>query len=146
MATCGELMRREVKAVKESDDVFFAARLMREHAIGFLPVCNDLGRITGVVTDRDLAIRVCAADLHPLRVDVGDVMTRNPVCCRATDSLAHAEREMRAHGLTRIVVVDRHKRVIGLISLSDLARERPRGEVGGTLRGVTELKYPFVHR
>ena len=146
MTTCGELMRRDVKTVKETDDVFFAARLMREHAIGFLPVCNELGRITGVLTDRDLAIRVCAADLHPLRTEVADVMTRSPVCCQPGHSISHAEREMRVHGLTRIVVVDRHKRVVGLISLSDLARERPRGRVGATLREVSELKYPFGHR
>lgn len=144
MPNCSEVMNRDVKTVKETDDVFYAARLMREHDVGFLPVCNDAGRITGVLTDRDLAIRVCAADRLPLETTVAEVMTRNPVTCRATNSLAYAERQMRSHGLTRILVVDHQKRVVGVISLSDLAREGRPAKVGKTLRAVAELKYPFV--
>ena len=68
-------------------------------------------------------------------------MTRPVVSCRATHALSYAEGEMRAHGLTRILVIDAKKRVLGVISLSDIARHRSKSEVGGTLRGVNASRY-----
>jgi len=121
---CSELMTREVKSVKKTDDVFHAARLMREHKIGFLPVHDAHGRLVGVVTDRDLAMKVCAADREPVGTEVGDVMSHPVVTCRATEPVARAEREMTVHGLRRIVVVDAAGRAVGVVSATDIARSR----------------------
>ncbi len=143
---CAEIMTRDVKTVKTTDEVFLAARLMREHAIGFLPVCDSSGRVAGVITDRDLAMKVCAGDHDPVMIEVGDVMSRPVVTCRATHGLSYAESQMRAHGLTRIIVVDDRKRVRGVLSLSDIARHASKREVGGTLRDVTALKYAAGRR
>lgn len=134
---CADIMNRDVKSVKTTDDVFFAARLMREHRLGFLPVCDAAGHVVGVLTDRDLAVKVCAADRQPVLTEVGDVMSRPVVSCRASQGRDFAERQMRAHGLTRLVVVDGKRRVLGVLSLSDLARHGAKRAVGRTLRDVT---------
>lgn len=121
---CSEAMTHDPKTVKTTDDVFYAARLMREHEIGFLPVQDAHGRVVGVVTDRDLALKVVAADQQPTSTVVGDVMTHPVVSCRAAEELSRAEREMTVHALRRIVIVDAKGHAVGVISATDIARSR----------------------
>ena len=103
---CQQIMKRNVHAVAELHDAFTAARMMRDHDIGFLPVCDAGGRVVGVLTDRDLAIRLCAEDGHAATTTVAALMTRAAVTCRPTHSIAHVQRLMRKHRLTRILVTD----------------------------------------
>lgn len=137
---CAEIMNRNVKTVKATDDVFFAARLMREHRLGFLPVCDAAGHVVGVLTDRDLAMSVCAGDRQPISTEVGDVMSRPVVSCRPSQERSFAERQMRAHGVTRLVVVDDKRRVLGVLSLSDLVGHGGKRAVGRTLRDVIAIR------
>jgi len=136
-----ELMKRNVHVVADIDDALVAARMMRDHDVGFLPVCNEAGCVVGIVTDRDLALRVCAEDLRAVATPVGAVMTHGAISCRPQQTIGHAERLMRRHLVTRILVVDDEARPIGVVSLSDVAQyERP-ARVGRTLRAVTVRKY-----
>lgn len=136
-----QIMRRNVHAVGERDDVLVAARIMRDNDVGFLPVCDEAGSVIGVLTDRDLALRVCAEDARAPATPVGSVMTRGVISCRPTHSVAHAERLMRKHHLTRIVVIDERRRPVGIVSLSDVAQyERP-STIGRALRAIAERKY-----
>jgi CBS domain-containing protein len=134
-------MKREVHAVADGDDALVAARIMRDHDVGFLPVCDVNGRVIGVLTDRDLAIRVCAEDSPPATRRVCAVMTGAVISCRPTQTVSHAERLMRRHHLTRVVVVDDENRPVGVVSLSDVAQYAAPARVGRTLRTVTERKY-----
>lgn len=115
---CGQLMKREVHVVADAS-----------------------GRVVGVLTDRDLAIRVCAEDAPAVTRRVGDVMTSGAVSCWVTQSITHAERLMRRHHLTRVVVVDENSRPVGIVSLSDVAQYDAPARVGRTLRAVAERKY-----
>jgi len=67
---CQQIMKRNVRAVA---DVFLAARIMGDNDIGFLPVCDEAGRVIGVLTDRDLAVRICAEDLRATTTPVASV-------------------------------------------------------------------------
>ena len=138
---CQQIMKRNVHAVADVDNVLVAARIMRDQDVGFLPVCDEAGRVVGVLTDRDLAVRVCAEDSRPAATPVGAVMTRGAISCRPTQNVRHAERLMSHHHLTRIIVVDEQDRPLGVVSLSDVAQyERP-SRVGLTVRTVAERKY-----
>lgn len=103
-----------------------AARLMEENDCGSLPVVESeqSKRLVGVVTDRDLALRVLGRGLSP-DTPVREVMSGGDVACvRADDSLDDVEKLMGKRQVRRIPVVDQENRVLGLIAQADLARER----------------------
>jgi CBS domain-containing protein len=72
---------------------------------------------------------------------VQDVMTVGAISCRPSHSVAHAERQMRSHHLTRVVIVDADDRLLGILSLSDVAQYVRPSRVGRTVRTVAERKY-----
>ena len=76
---CGDLMTSEVEVFGEADTVQHVARRMRELDVGFAPVCDREGRPVGTITDRDIALRVCAEDLSAASTTARDVMTRGAV-------------------------------------------------------------------
>lgn len=137
---CGEIMRRAVSSIAETDDVATAARRMRDDDVGFLPVVNRDGVAVGVVTDRDLALRATARE-PGTTLRVADVMTRDVVSCHAEQLVARAEALMRARRLTRIVVVDDGGRPQGVLSLSDLSQYEPAATIGRLVRDVATRKY-----
>lgn len=133
---CGQIMKFSVKCVSEQDPIHHAAALMRDENIGFVPVCSADGKVVGVVTDRDIVIRA-AADRGSLDAPISTVMTRDLVTCGANDSLSVAEERMRNRRKSRILCVDEQGKAVGVISLSDLARNDRAGRIGRMLRDVT---------
>jgi CBS domain-containing protein len=134
-------MRRTVHAVSEHASVREAAGVMRELDIGFLPVVDDAGLLIGVVTDRDIVTRACALDEEMGARPVRRIMTDALVTCAPDADIAHAASEMRSRHVTRVPVVDALGRVVGIVSLSDLAQYDAPARVGRTLRTVAERKY-----
>ena len=102
-----------------------AARLMEDHDVGSLPVVESEGnrRLVGVVTDRDLALRVLGRGESP-EVQVREVMSSTVHCCRAEDGLDEVENAMAKNQVRRIPIVDENNRVLGMVAQADLARER----------------------
>lgn len=117
---CVELMSTPARTIGQHADTLAAAVLMREHRVGFLPVCDDAGRLVGVVTERDLALRVCAEDEQAHNVPVRRVMTLLPVVLGAGQSVAEARRQMIAHRHAVLPVVDGERRPVGVLSLWDI--------------------------
>src|SRR5207253_3180396 len=114
----------DVALVHESERAWAAAALMRDRNVGFLPVCDQDGRVIGTITDRDIAVRVVADGVSSDR-NVGEVMTAAVFSVHPDDDLARAEQLMEAEHVSRIVVVDGDGKLAGVISLSDVAdRER----------------------
>jgi CBS domain-containing protein len=134
---CQDLMKSEVECFRTTDSVREIARCMRDMNVGFVPICGQDGRPLGTITDRDIAIRVCAEDRRASEVRAGDVMTHETVTSRTTDDIAEAERLMAGHHKSRIMVVNGEGRLVGVISLSDLAELDERRAVE-TLRAVAE--------
>src|SRR5258706_9849461 len=133
---CEEIRKRDVECVSPQDNVQTAARRMRDENVGFLPVCGDDKKVVGTVTDRDLAIRVVAENRVPLSTKVGDVLTREVIACRPADDVKKAQQLMAKHHKSRMIVIDDSDRVIGVISLSDIAQRF--SDAGETLREVSE--------
>ena len=135
---CDEIMTRDVVSLRPMDRVDAAARRMGEENVGFAPVCDDDGRPMGAITDRDLALRVCAHDRRAGRTHVQEVMTRELLTCRETDDLERAETLMADHHKNRIIVVDGGGRVAGVISLADIVEHDREDRAIRTLRRVLE--------
>ena len=120
------------------------AGLRRDDArrqLGFLPVVDADKQVIGVITDRDLAIRVLADDL-PGDTPVGQVMTQDVRICRPDDELQAAEWKMSTTRKSRLVVADDEGRCLGVLSLSDVAQADSRSRAGGVLRAVTRREAP----
>jgi CBS domain-containing protein len=118
---CIDVMRREVITCHEDDTVLVAARQMRDGKVGFIPVRGRAGNVIGAITDRDIAVRVCAAGKDPVVTRVGDVMTQEVHFCQASDPVTEAEESMARHKVRRIMVMDEKVGLVGVVSLSDLS-------------------------
>jgi CBS domain-containing protein len=131
---CEHLMKQMVECVSPGDPVKLAAQRMRGGNIGFLPVCDDERHVLGTLTDRDIAMRVVAED-KPTDIPVEQIMTREVVACRPSDSVTKARRVMGENQKSRLLCTDEDGHLVGVISLSDLAEIEPAGAVR-TLREV----------
>jgi CBS domain-containing protein len=133
---CAEIMKADVECSMEGETVQEAARRMRDHKIGFLPVCNAAHEVIGTLTDRDLATRVVAEGRSPQSCPVEDVMTREAIACRPDDDLSLAEQLMGRFKKSRILITDDDGSLAGVISLSDIAERESPDVVAATLREV----------
>jgi CBS domain-containing protein len=131
---CQEIMKRQVKCVAPEDTVQSAARQMRDEAVGFLPVCDRGKRVLGTVTDRDLTLRVLA-DARAASTPISDVFTPDVVACSPEDELDTASELMAENHKSRIMCLDDTGRLVGVISLSDIAQYQ---NAGRTLRNISE--------
>jgi CBS domain-containing protein len=115
-----------------------AAERMKALDVGALPVC-DKDRLVGVLTDRDITVR-SVSDGHDPRTDrVRDVMTPEIVYCFEDQDVAEAARLMRAKQIRRLPVLNHDKRLVGIVSLGDLAVETGDEQLAGhALEGISE--------
>jgi len=132
------------KGCRMGDTVRECAIMMRDEEIGFVPICNDAGEPMGAITDRDLAIRVLAENKSAGEA-VDQFMTRDVVSCRIGDDVDEAERLMREHQKSRIMVCDEMGRLRGVISLADIADVESDESLGETLQHVKSDEQPTAH-
>jgi CBS domain-containing protein len=118
---CSEIMKSDVECVSAETSVQAAARKMRDQNVGFLPVCDDAMRVSGTITDRDIAIRAVAEGCVP-ETPVATLMSIDVIACRPEDPLSYARELMAQHHKSRIMCLDRDGRLAGVISLSDIAQ------------------------
>jgi CBS domain-containing protein len=128
-----DLMTPSPACVTSEDSAQRAAQLMADNDCGCLPVvaARDDGKVIGVVTDRDLALRGVARGRGP-DTPVRELMTSNPCCCAPEADIHDLEQMMADRKLRRIVIADADGRCLGMVSQADLARAAERG------RGVSE--------
>lgn len=115
-----QVMTREVLTIDPAASLVDAARRMRGLNVGLLPIC-EAGRVTGIVTDRDITVRATAYGLDPETTTLDEVMTREVVACHPDDDLGLAGLLMQQYRLRRLLVLDGDQRLVGIVSLGDLA-------------------------
>lgn len=130
-------MKRQLSAIAPQTTAARAAREMRAAGIGFLPVCNREGTVVGVLTDRDLALRVCADQLPVETTTASAIMTTAVIACRGDDSLDQVEALMARHQKSRLVVVDPNGHLAGVVSITDLLQVEEPIRVARLLRQVS---------
>ncbi|MBU6464422.1 MAG: CBS domain-containing protein [Bradyrhizobium sp.] len=115
-----EVMTRDTKLVNPNDTLQHAAKLMKACDCGILPV-EEGDRLVGMITDRDIAVR-CIAEGKGPDAKVRDAMTQELKYCFEDQDISHVCANMSEIQVRRLPVVDRNKRLVGIVSLSDLAR------------------------
>jgi CBS domain-containing protein len=120
---CSEVMTKNPVCCRPDDMVVKAAQLMQSENIGSIPVIENEQTLilVGIVTDRDLAMKVIAKGQDAKSTKVEAVMTRQVVTCRAEDALQKALDAMAEHQLRRIPIVDNDNRIVGIIAQADVA-------------------------
>lgn len=108
-------------ASAESDTIQRVAEIMCEHSVGAVPVLDDQGRLEGIVTDRDVCCRIVAAR-KPLDTPVGEIMSTSVQTVFPDASLKEIEAVMRDFRIRRLPVVDEESKLLGFISIGDIAR------------------------
>ena len=133
MTTCSDVMTRNPVSALPDDTVATVAQLMKDKDIGPVPIVEDKlsKRLLGIVTDRDLAIKVVAEGRDPTTLKVKDVMSKEVVACRDTDNIESALDAMAEHQLRRIVVVDSANKLVGIIAQADVATRMDEPEKTG---------------
>jgi CBS domain-containing protein len=119
--TAAEVMTRSPRSLRREHTVREAARLLKEANCGIVPMVDDHGRLEGVVTDRDLVLRVLASDDASADTELSEVMTREVVAVRPDETVHDVLALMGARQIRRVPVVDADNRLVGIISMSDVA-------------------------
>jgi CBS domain-containing protein len=147
MNKCNEIMTKNPSCCLPDDLVVKVAKMMSRENIGSIPVIENskTKKLVGIVTDRDLALKVVAEGLDPKTTKVDSVMTRKMLTCHAEDDLQVALDMMAAHQLRRIPVVDENDQILGIIAQADVATRIDQPEkVGELVKEISQslLKSP----
>jgi CBS domain-containing protein len=131
-------MTKGAECVTPENSLQDAARKMRDLDVGPLPVCDN-DRLAGMITDRDITIRATADGRDPKATRVRDVMTSAVVYVFDDQDVGDAARLMQEHQVRRLLVLNRDRRLVGIVSLGDLAVESHDERLGGkTLERVSQ--------
>ncbi len=132
-----DIMTDNIIAVSQHEPVSHAARLMKRHNLGVLPVCDDQGRLRGILTDRDIVTRCIAGELAPEDTKIREIMTRGLRTCSSQDDIRTALGCMTREQIRRLPIVDDGK-LVGMVSLGDLARRSGHSmEAAEAFSGIT---------
>jgi CBS domain-containing protein len=145
------VMTASVASVRKDESLSTAAKLMWDCDCGSIPVKDEAGeQVVGMITDRDICMATWSRDCAPSVIAVSDAMSPELYFSAPDESVASAERLMRARKIRRVPVLDGDRRLVGILSLADIANEsrraglRPDGsevapaEIAGTLADICE--------
>jgi len=136
MTTAREIMTPDATYCPEGTTAAEAARKMAEEGVGALPICDTDGHLAGVVTDRDIAVKVVAQGLDP-NTALTDVIDRGEVVTiGADDSVEEAIRTMKDHAVRRLPVID-GRSLVGMVSQADIARAMPDAKIGDLVDAIS---------
>lgn len=136
-----EIMTAHARCVAPDNTLVEAAGLMREMDVGALPVCDN-DRLAGMITDRDMAVRAIADGRDPNSTTVRDAMTPGITYVFADQDVEEAARVMQEREVRRLPVLNREKRLVGIVSLGDIATSSNPAFSGMTLREVSQPEHP----
>jgi len=123
MTTCAEIMTEKIKFHLPTTPVDLIAKTMKDSNVGPVPIVDSKSsmRLVGIVTDRDLAVKVVAEDKDSKSTDASDVMSPDPITCTPEDKIDRAIQLMEECQVRRIPVVDKDGRLVGIIAQADIA-------------------------
>jgi len=142
MTNCKQVMTENPVCCLGSDSISSVTQQMQIHDVGAMPVVTDheTKKLIGIVTDRDVALRVVGADRETKGTWVADVMTPNPVACHPNDNISLAIDAMSMNRVRRIPTVDDNGQLVGIISQADVATRLH--DTHKTADVVTEISQP----
>jgi len=136
MPTAREIMTPGAECVGESESLLDAARKMAQLDVGSLPICGNDNRLKGVVTDRDIVVKVLAKGGDPASTKAGELAQGEAVTIGADDDAEEILRTMASHQVRRLPVIDGHD-LVGMVAVADVARALPDRPVGELLDALS---------
>ena len=140
MTTVADVMTRGVRSMSPSDTVSMAAQAMDELNVGVIPVCEG-GKLVGMVTDRDIVVRGIARDCDMKTARLADVMSTNVRCATEDQGIDEILGQMGDSQIRRMPVVDGQQRLVGIVSLGDIADKDPGDELD-VAQSLAEISSP----
>src|SRR5215475_10385468 len=129
-----KLMSQNVQYIEPTTPIAKAAEKMRELDIGFLPICDN-DRLVGTITDRDITIRSVAQGRDPRLAPVQEIMTSSVFYCYDDDDVEHVAKQMQEKEVRRMLILNRQKRLVGVVSLGDIAKASIEKDLAGETLG-----------
>ena len=136
MTTAREIMTSDVRCVDSADTVLDAARKMAELNVGALPICGQDNRLKGMITDRDIVVKVLATGKDPRAIHTSELAQGEAVTIGADDNAEEILRTMTEHKVRRLPVIDGHE-LVGVVAQADVARALRDPEVGSLLSALS---------
>jgi CBS domain-containing protein len=134
--TARDVMTSGAECIGENESIIDAAKKMADLGVGALPICGEDNRLKGMVTDRDIAIKVLAQDKDPADTKAGELGEGKPVTIGADDSVEETLRTMTDKKVRRLPVIDGHD-LVGIVSQGDLATEIDEEQVGELVEAIS---------
>ena len=135
--TARDVMTEGCECIGENETVADAARKMKELNVGSLPICGEDDRLKGMLTDRDIVVKVLAEGREPASTTAGELGEGKPVTIGADDSVSEALATMKEHAVRRLPVIDGHD-LVGIVTQGDLAKEIDEEDVGELVEAISE--------
>jgi CBS domain-containing protein len=134
--TARDVMTQDAECIGENETIQQAAKKMAELDVGSLPICGEDDRLKGMLTDRDIVVKVLAQGKDPEATNAGELGEGKPVTIGADDSVGEAIRTMKEHKVRRLPVIDGHQ-LIGIVSQGDLAQHVDEEDVGDLVETIS---------
>jgi len=128
MATVADVMTRGVRSMSPQDSVVLAAQAMDELNVGVIPVCEG-EKLVGMVTDRDIVVRGVAQQADTKTMKLADVMSTNVRCVKENQDVDDVLTEMAETQIRRMPVLDQQERLVGIVTIGDIATKDPDDEL-----------------
>jgi CBS domain-containing protein len=135
--TAREIMTGQAECIGENETVVTAAEKMARLDVGSLPICGEDDRLRGMLTDRDIVVKVLAQGKDPGSTKAGELGEGKPVTIGADDSATDALRTMAEHQVRRLPVIDGHD-LVGMVSQADVARNLQEEDVGELVEAISK--------
>jgi CBS domain-containing protein len=136
MTKARDIMGTDVTCIQTTETVRDAARRMAELGVGALPICGEDNRLKGMLTDRDIVIKVLAEGKDPMAIRAGDLAQGEVVTIGADDEAAEILRTMTEHKVRRLPVIDGHD-LVGIVAQADVARALDDPQVGDLVEALS---------
>jgi CBS domain-containing protein len=135
-----DAMHEGCECIGEKQSILDAARRMEKRDIGVLPICGDDDRLKGMLTDRDIVVKVLAQDKDPATTRVGELAQGKPVTISADAPVEEALSLMREHAVKRLPVIDEDKRLCGIVTEADIAKHMPEEKTGELVGAIASAR------
>ena len=134
--TARDVMSGGAECIGEHDSIVDAAKRLKDLDVGAMPICGEDNRLKGMLTDRDIAVKVVAQGMDPAATEAGELAAGKPVTIGADDSVEEALKTMKHHKVRRLPVIDGHD-LIGIVSQADLARNVEEQKIGDLVEAIS---------
>lgn len=138
--TVRDAMHEGCECIGENQSVLDAAKRMEQLDIGAMPICGQDDRLKGMITDRDIVVKVLAHDKDPATTMAGELAQQGLVCVRADAPIDRALSLMEEHKVKRLPVIDENKRLCGMISEADIATHLPQEKTGEMVGAIASAE------